>query len=186
MERRPIQIKPGHAGRLIVLVPYSPKRVAKIKTIAGLRWHQGEKCWTVPSEDGALHHLLTLFSGEPVEVDASLRSDTGLNALAPSRGPKPPEPPNSINPLLDRVRLAMRARHYSYRTEKSYLGWIRRFILFHRHRGPGTMAEKDVACFVSASSGAALHSGVGHGRFRRKTGGTTRRRAKKVGIMFTR
>ncbi|WP_447974410.1 hypothetical protein [Nitrospira sp. Kam-Ns4a] len=31
----PIQIKPGGAGRLIVLVPYAPERVAKMKTVAG-------------------------------------------------------------------------------------------------------------------------------------------------------
>lgn len=39
----PIQIKPGEAGRLIVLVPYSPERVAKIKTVTGRRWHPDGK-----------------------------------------------------------------------------------------------------------------------------------------------
>jgi hypothetical protein len=36
--------------------------------------------------------------------------------------------------LLDRVRLLLRARHYSRRTEKAYVGWIRRYILFHDKR----------------------------------------------------
>jgi hypothetical protein len=38
--------------------------------------------------------------------------------------------------LLDQVREAIRARHYSRRTEEAYVGWIKRFILFHgkRHR----------------------------------------------------
>ena len=31
--------------------------------------------------------------------------------------------------LLDRVREAIRARHYSRRTEKTYVAWIRRYIL---------------------------------------------------------
>jgi hypothetical protein len=48
-----IQIRPGHEGRLIVLVPYSPERVAKIKTVAGRRRHQNEKYWTVPHTDEA-------------------------------------------------------------------------------------------------------------------------------------
>ncbi len=39
--------------------------------------------------------------------------------------------------LLDRMRHAMRARHYSPRTEKAYVGWIRRFVLFHRQTPPG-------------------------------------------------
>jgi hypothetical protein len=33
--------------------------------------------------------------------------------------------------LLDRVRMAVRLRHYSFRTEECYVAWIRRFILFH-------------------------------------------------------
>jgi hypothetical protein len=43
-----IQIKPSGAGRLIVRVSYSIERLAKIKTLVGRRWHQGEQCWTVP------------------------------------------------------------------------------------------------------------------------------------------
>jgi hypothetical protein len=33
--------------------------------------------------------------------------------------------------LLDQVRQLMRLRHFSLRTEEAYLGWIRRYILFH-------------------------------------------------------
>ncbi|MFZ1852320.1 MAG: phage integrase N-terminal SAM-like domain-containing protein [Nitrosomonas sp.] len=36
--------------------------------------------------------------------------------------------------LLDRVRGCIRARHYSIRTENSYIDWARRFILFHGKR----------------------------------------------------
>ena len=42
-------------------------------------------------------------------------------------GPKHPLPPR----LLDRVRAEIRLRHYSPRTEKAYVGWIRRYIFFH-------------------------------------------------------
>lgn len=42
--------------------------------------------------------------------------------------------------LLDRVRALMRQRHYALRTEKAYLGWIKRFILFHHKRHPQAMA----------------------------------------------
>ena len=31
----------------------------------------------------------------------------------------------------DRVRETIRRKHYSFRTEKSYVAWIRRYILFH-------------------------------------------------------
>jgi len=45
-----------------------------------------------------------------------------------------PEPPR----LLDRVRAAVQTRHYSRRTEGAYLGWTKRFILYHRKRHPAT------------------------------------------------
>jgi integrase len=44
-------------------------------------------------------------------------------------------PPIRMPPkLLDRVRLEARRRHFSFRTEQSYVGWVRRFILFHGKR----------------------------------------------------
>jgi integron integrase len=51
--------------------------------------------------------------------------------------------------LLDRVRLAVRSRHYSLRTEEAYVGWVRRFILFHRKRHPAEMGEKEINDFLS-------------------------------------
>ena len=51
--------------------------------------------------------------------------------------------------LLDRVRQAMRLRHYSYRTEQQYVGWIRRFILYHGKRHPRELAGPDVEAFLS-------------------------------------
>jgi integron integrase len=51
--------------------------------------------------------------------------------------------------LLDRVRMAIRMRHYSPRTEEAYVEWIRRFILFHRKRHPETMAADEVSQFLN-------------------------------------
>jgi integrase len=51
--------------------------------------------------------------------------------------------------LLDRVRLAIRARHYSIRTEEAYVAWIRRFILFHGKRHPKEMGEPEINAFLS-------------------------------------
>jgi len=52
--------------------------------------------------------------------------------------------------LLDRVRMAIRAPHYSHRTEKTYVGWIRRFILFHNKRHPAEIGEEEIARFLSS------------------------------------
>ena len=51
--------------------------------------------------------------------------------------------------LLDRVRMAIRTRHYSPRTEKAYVSWIKRFIFFHDKRHPETMGEAEISAFVS-------------------------------------
>lgn len=52
--------------------------------------------------------------------------------------------------LLDRVREAIRTRHYSRRTEEAYLLWIRRFIVFHGKRHPRDLGEAEVAAFLSS------------------------------------
>jgi integrase len=51
--------------------------------------------------------------------------------------------------LLDRVRQAIRVRHYSRRTEDAYTGWIRRFIGFHKLRHPSEMGVAEIAAFLS-------------------------------------
>ena len=51
--------------------------------------------------------------------------------------------------LLDRVRLAIRARHYSLRTEEAYVAWVRRFVLFHGKRHPGEMGEPEINAFLT-------------------------------------
>jgi Phage integrase, N-terminal SAM-like domain len=57
---------------------------------------------------------------------------------------------NSRKPkLLDQVRLAIRTRHYSIRTEEAYVQWIKRFILFHHKRHPKEMGADQVSQFLS-------------------------------------
>lgn len=51
--------------------------------------------------------------------------------------------------LLGVVRQCIRLRHLSYSTEKSYLYWIRRFVLFHNKRHPKEMGEHEVVGFLS-------------------------------------
>jgi integron integrase len=52
--------------------------------------------------------------------------------------------------LLDRVRTVIRSRNYSPRTEKAYVFWIRRFIVFSGRRHPDTMAEPEISRFLEA------------------------------------
>jgi integron integrase len=57
-----------------------------------------------------------------------------------------PPPPK----LLDRVRAAVRARHYSRRTEAAYVDWIKRFIVFHGKRHPSNLGAAEVTAFLTS------------------------------------
>ncbi|MHA1525931.1 MAG: integron integrase [Promethearchaeota archaeon] len=51
--------------------------------------------------------------------------------------------------LLDQVRNSLRQRNYSYSTEKTYLFWIKSFILFHNKRHPNEMGEKEIGEYLT-------------------------------------
>ncbi len=55
--------------------------------------------------------------------------------------------------LLDQVRDIIRLKKYSYRTEQTYVQWIRRFILFHDKRYPRDMGKKEVEAFLTYLAG---------------------------------
>ena len=67
--------------------------------------------------------------------------------------------------LLDQVRDRLRTKHYSYRTEQSYVHWIKRYILFHGKRHPKNMGEKEIEGFLT------------HLAVRRKVAATTQNQA---------
>lgn len=155
MPTGPIRIRPGEARRLIVQAPYSPERVAKIKTVAGRRWHQQAKHWTVPQTKDAVTHLLALFAGEPTEIDPVLRPLNGAHREPPASAPvvRPAVPGD--HPLFDRIHLAARARHLSCHTEQAYCHWIKRFMSFHELRPVADMGEPEIGRFLSSLATAS-------------------------------
>ncbi|MFA6004342.1 MAG: integron integrase [Elusimicrobiota bacterium] len=132
-----MRIRPGEPGRLIVLFPYSPERVAKIKTVAGRQWQSERKYWTVPHDDKTLALLRSLFSGDQVEL--ALRPVSG----APGRL-------MSLAPILDRLRQAVRARHYSPSTEHTYASWAERFLGQAGGKDIESLGEVDIARYLSS------------------------------------
>ncbi len=129
-----ISVRPGEEGRLIIVLPYSAQHLAKIKTVPGRLWHAPGKYWSIPRDEGAAARLQALFSGERVELDPALATAS------------PPSPPNA---LLDKVHAAIRARHFSPRTEETYAGWIRRFLA-RSGPDPEALDEAAIGRFLSA------------------------------------
>lgn len=51
--------------------------------------------------------------------------------------------------LLERAREILRLKHYSIRTEKAYIGWMRRYLMFHNKRHPREMGVPEIEAFLS-------------------------------------
>ena len=73
-------------------------------------------------------------------IDGGLNLKASVEPLITTQKPR----------LLDQVRQAIRTRHYSYRTEKAYVHWIKRYIFFHDKRHPAEMAELEIGRFLSS------------------------------------
>lgn len=65
-------------------------------------------------------------------------------AMASLPIPEPPKPK-----LLDQLREIIRLKHYSIRTEQSYVDWAKRYILFHGKKHPKDMGAKEISAFLT-------------------------------------
>jgi Phage integrase, N-terminal SAM-like domain len=64
------------------------------------------------------------------------------DGLTSTSGPKPKK-------LLDQVREALRTKHYSYRTEQTYIDWIKRYTLFHKKQHPKDLGVEEIREFIA-------------------------------------
>jgi len=62
--------------------------------------------------------------------------------------PQPTSSPQGRK-LLEQVSDAIRIKHYSSRTEKTYMDWIKRYILFHNKRHPKDMGAEEIQTFIA-------------------------------------
>jgi integron integrase len=70
--------------------------------------------------------------------------DKNMPSLNTARANSSPAPK-----LLDQLRDSIRLRHYSIRTEETYVQWVRRFIFFHGKRHPETMGTSEITAFLT-------------------------------------
>jgi len=145
-----IKISSDIPGKIKVVFPYNPEYIARIKTVRAHRWHPEGKYWSFQHSKSVLDEILSAFAGEELDIDPALRTlvpelqrEESADRLTRREAPLP------TNPLLDRVRNLIRLKHYSIRTEQSYLPWVRRYILFHHNRDPKDMGGAEIEGFLS-------------------------------------
>lgn len=61
-----LKLGPVDGHRLPLRFAYHPDTVARIKQVAGRRWHAGQKCWSEPYTEEALQTLQRLFGEDPI------------------------------------------------------------------------------------------------------------------------
>ncbi|HEX2873905.1 MAG TPA: phage integrase N-terminal SAM-like domain-containing protein, partial [Polyangiaceae bacterium] len=58
--------------------------------------------------------------------------------------------PDEVGGLYEQLRVELRTRHYSPRTERAYVGWVRRFVAFHDQRHPKMLGAPELKGFLDA------------------------------------
>ena len=120
-----LEIRPFEGQRLLILFPYHPDNLKRIRAIPGRRWHSQEKAWSIPYTQQALSLLERYFSQQPVQSI-----------------PKPPRRPGAITTkrwqglsaaeqaFIAHVEDEMKLCGYSPKTRKAYRNHL---LQFKRH-----------------------------------------------------
>jgi hypothetical protein len=112
--------------------------------LSDLRKRQGIADWQVRQAEHALRILYEIFlpqyaperqaavgpTGKPPAQEAKARTDRFRDRVIPG------EVERQFPKLLEAVKTEVRSRHFSYRTEPTYLDWVRRFIAFLDYANP--------------------------------------------------
>lgn len=101
-----------------------------------------------PQPDGLL------AGGTPLEALTPPPFLRFSEALAPRAKPRPiaapsPDTVATAKRLVDNLCEALRTLHYSRRTERAYVYWVRRFVTHYRHRDPAGMGADEIRSFLS-------------------------------------
>jgi hypothetical protein len=118
-----VSIERDGPGQIRVTFPCDPTLVAKVRTIRSRRWHPDGKYRTFPDSAETLEETRRAFAGNVINVDPVLQPSETAPIDQPSTDAGRPA---RTTALLDRVRRLIRLKHYSLKTEKSYLPWIER------------------------------------------------------------
>ena len=137
-----LEIRPLGDDRLLILFPYHPDNVTRIKAIPGRRWHGKEKAWSIPYTEKALSLLDRFFNQEPVQ--SFPRPEKRPGAISKKRW----EPLTSEEQaFIAHVEDEMKLRGFSPRTRKSYRNHLLRFSRYF-NQDPQALCEREIRVYL--------------------------------------
>lgn len=120
-------IKIGKEGeRITIAFPYNPDYIAKIKAIKDYKWHPEGKCWSLPTDNGIVEKLASVFNGEKIVIGPSLQTS---------------------KEEFENLRMELISRKYSSKTIKAYLYYNENF-LGHIKKKPSEVSTEDVKDYL--------------------------------------
>jgi integrase len=124
-----IKISKFGQGGIAVSFSYNTDFVQKIKTVAGFKWHPDKKYWSVLSGNDIIDRLASLFEGERLNIDTSLRIE-GKKTI----------------PLED-LRRGLISRKYSPKTIKAYVHYNEDLLRVTK-KSPSDIANEDIKNYL--------------------------------------
>jgi integrase/recombinase XerD len=112
---------------LSVWFAYRQDYISRMRSIPGTVWEGSRKTWLIPNTNESLDYLFQTFSKHSIKVDPILKREKAYFWVQSSSDGDQAEKPIPLPPLqlmLD----SMRIRGYSFRTQKAYVGHIRRLL----------------------------------------------------------
>jgi hypothetical protein len=133
--------------------------VAKVKTIQTRQWHPEGKYWSFQRSATVYREIASALAGQELEIDPALRglipeteADSQSYQAASASSTTP------MAPLFDRIRQLIRLKHYSPRTEDTYLHWITKYLHFHSSADPNQLGAPSLVGFFART---AIHLLIG-------------------------
>jgi site-specific recombinase XerD len=126
-----IKVEKGD-GWLRISFPYNPDYIAKVKALEGYRWHPEGRYWSVPYSEDVIARILSIFSGENIEIDPFLQ---------------PAEFDKKKEKILEDMEKELKLRGYSEKTRKAYLHHIGKFLHYFM-KDPVLLDESHIKEYV--------------------------------------
>jgi integron integrase len=167
-----ISIAATQFGFLSVSFPKDWSIIQAIKKVPGRQWEPELQAWLIPDDQESVDRLLQalydtgrftasdspeeepLFVSTTQETEVKITGTVAQNAAATAAvdivAPvSQPAVKSTAFSLVDRLREALEARHYSPRTQEAYVQWVLRYECFHHAAAPTKLGEAGINAFLS-------------------------------------